>query len=357
MIVRSSKGGSVAKALAYVEGPGRDQATDRATLLGGGGFGFDPDGGTVDIAKRLMVQNGSREFQGEKDKYCEQDCLHLSLAWDPAQAAPDEAEKRETARQALKGLGMGNAMHLVYDHNDKGHHHIHIVASRIDPETGKAYDDYKRVERSLSWALEKEREDAASGLRPVPEAKRSLHAAQLVSALGLEVSPEQRLESIRKLYGVHDQELEERATGKRAVKKLYRAHRREASERQLDRYFGSIAKGIGVNRDEEKGRTPDLQMRVWRERARNGGLRTPMDMVREMHSDGQNQLSERKADMGEQKKMVKNDNERWISSLIDVWERNRKAGIDAAGHDPDERAVAECALEAKEKKRQREMEL
>ena len=35
---------------------------------------------------------------------------------------------------------MGNAMALFYSHHDEDYIHVHIVASKINPDTGRAYD-------------------------------------------------------------------------------------------------------------------------------------------------------------------------------------------------------------------------
>jgi ATP-dependent exoDNAse (exonuclease V) alpha subunit len=58
---------------------------------------------------------------------------------------PSRAEMIEAAHSCLKNHGMENAMAVFVAHHDKPYAHIHIVASRIDPDTGKTYsqkDDY-----------------------------------------------------------------------------------------------------------------------------------------------------------------------------------------------------------------------
>ena len=41
---------------------------------------------------------------------------------------------------ALEALGMENARALFVAHNDEDYAHVHIVASKINPDTGRAYD-------------------------------------------------------------------------------------------------------------------------------------------------------------------------------------------------------------------------
>jgi relaxase-like protein len=62
------------------------------------------------------------------------------------------------AREALKALGMENARALFVAHNDTEHAHLHVVASRINPETGRAFSDTNDWIKINGWALEYERQ-------------------------------------------------------------------------------------------------------------------------------------------------------------------------------------------------------
>ena len=60
--------------------------------------------------------------------------------------------------EALAAMGMGNARALFAAHNDEGYAHLHIVASKINPDTGRAYDlkgNYLKLSR---WAEAYERD-------------------------------------------------------------------------------------------------------------------------------------------------------------------------------------------------------
>src|SRR5262249_10827280 len=57
-----------------------------------------------------------------------------------------------------KSLGMGNARALFAAHTDESYSHLHIVASKINPETGKAYDLRGNYLKLSKWAQEYERE-------------------------------------------------------------------------------------------------------------------------------------------------------------------------------------------------------
>src|SRR5580704_6486818 len=57
-----------------------------------------------------------------------------------------------TAQATLAAMGMGNARALFAAHNDEGYAHLHIVASKINPETGKAYDLKENFLKLSRWA-------------------------------------------------------------------------------------------------------------------------------------------------------------------------------------------------------------
>ena len=92
---RITTGKGVSGAVRYVFGEGRDPKTgelkpaaaegeSRVAWMSGTGFGFDiKTEADADLARRMM------EFaalnQGSRTKKCEQDCVHLSLAWKPGE--------------------------------------------------------------------------------------------------------------------------------------------------------------------------------------------------------------------------------------------------------------------------------
>jgi Ti-type conjugative transfer relaxase TraA len=62
------------------------------------------------------------------------------------------------AREALKAMGMENAKALFVAHNDEAYPHLHIVASKINPTTGRAYDLKENFLKLSRWAEAYERE-------------------------------------------------------------------------------------------------------------------------------------------------------------------------------------------------------
>jgi Ti-type conjugative transfer relaxase TraA len=164
---RINVGNGVSGAVRYVLGEGRDPKTGelkdrpeegatRVAWIGGTGFSFEiKDQATADLARKIMEFDALN--QGSKTKKCEQDCVHLTLSWARGEQ-PTREEMEEAARDALSVLGMKNAKAVIVAHNDEDYAHVHIVASKINPATGRAYD-LARSQRTLStWAERYERE-------------------------------------------------------------------------------------------------------------------------------------------------------------------------------------------------------
>jgi len=168
MIVNIAKGSGITGAMKYVQGEGRDDLTgklkpkghnSRAELLGGQGFGFAiKSEADAELARKIMEFYGRPENQASKTKPCELDCEHISLSWAKGQH-PDRAEKIKAAEGVLAALGMGNARAVYYAHHDAAYDHIHIVASRLDPATLRAYSDFEDRYKAQAWSLQWEREN------------------------------------------------------------------------------------------------------------------------------------------------------------------------------------------------------
>lgn len=169
MIPHIVKGSGISGAVRYVMGEGNDKDTgrprglvadkdSRVAWIDGQGFGFPIDSAErVELARRVMEWSALPQNQASKTRKLDNDCLHLSLSWEPTER-PDKKEMLEAAKGALKALGMENARALFVCHEDTDHPHIHIVASRINPDTGKAFSDAKDFAKVQAWALGWEKE-------------------------------------------------------------------------------------------------------------------------------------------------------------------------------------------------------
>lgn len=162
MIPNLTKGSGITGAMRYALGEGkRDEVTglhptlqegevSRVTWISGQNFGFAIDSlERLDVARRMMEWEAQN--QTSRTRQCAKDALHLSLSWHPDEK-PDTREMEEAARSALKALGMATARAAFVAHEDTGHAHLHIVASRINPETGKAFSDKFDQKKINTWA-------------------------------------------------------------------------------------------------------------------------------------------------------------------------------------------------------------
>ena len=181
MIPNLTKGRGITGAVRYCMGEGVNKDTgerirleagqvSRAEILGGQNFGFAIDSAErVELARRIMEFNGLPENQAGRTRKCEKDCLHVSLSWDPSEQ-PSREEMLEAAQGALKSLGMERAQALFFTHSDTESAHLHIVASRIDPQTGKAFSDTRDATKLHAFSLQWEKDHGF-----IPEKRRALH--------------------------------------------------------------------------------------------------------------------------------------------------------------------------------------
>ncbi|MHB8270219.1 AAA family ATPase [Bradyrhizobium sp.] len=136
-------------AVRYILGEGRDPDSGELNILGDGeqsrvdwiggvGFGFEIESrDDADLARRIMEFDAQN--QSGRTRRCEMDCVHIAMCWRPGEE-PTREQMETAAKDALASIGMGNARALFAAHNDEGYAHVHIVASKINPDTGKAYD-------------------------------------------------------------------------------------------------------------------------------------------------------------------------------------------------------------------------
>ena len=81
---------------------------------------------------------------------------HYSLNW-AKEEKPDRQEMRRAAEASLKALGMERHQALIVSHRD-GQPHVHVIANRVDPESGKAAGLSRSKLRLSKWAERYERE-------------------------------------------------------------------------------------------------------------------------------------------------------------------------------------------------------
>ena len=85
----------------------------------------------------------------------EKPVCHYSLSW-AKDERPDRQEMKRAAAESLKALGLEKHQALVVSHRD-GQPHVHVIANRVDPESGKAAGLNRSKLKLSKWAEEYER--------------------------------------------------------------------------------------------------------------------------------------------------------------------------------------------------------
>lgn len=75
--------------------------------------------------------------------------FHASISF-PASENPEKEMLIKIANDYMTGMGYGTQPFIVYQHNDTGHRHVHIVSSRVDLETGNKISDTFEKVRSMA---------------------------------------------------------------------------------------------------------------------------------------------------------------------------------------------------------------
>ncbi|MCY3612028.1 MAG: relaxase/mobilization nuclease domain-containing protein, partial [Gemmatimonadetes bacterium] len=83
--------------------------------------------------------------------------LHYSLSW-ARDETPDKGEVSRAVDESLVALGLEGHEALIVAHEDTRHPHVHVIANRVDPETGKAAPLGNSKLRLSRWAEGYERE-------------------------------------------------------------------------------------------------------------------------------------------------------------------------------------------------------
>ena len=111
----------------------------------------------------------------------EKPVCHYSLSW-AKDEKPDRQEMRWAAQESLKALGMERHQALVVSHRD-GQPHVHVIANRVEPESGKAAGLSRSKLKLSKWA---EGVRAGAGEDPVPGSGRGTMQAAGGKGSGLQ---------------------------------------------------------------------------------------------------------------------------------------------------------------------------
>lgn len=119
----------------------------------------DPEKAAKVMAWTAMHAAQLKEAAGFKatGRKTENSVYHFSLNWEPGETVPHK-DMVEAAKSALTALGYENHEAVLAVHRDKPHQHIHIVVSRINPETGKTHNPNNDYEALQRWAYQYEKD-------------------------------------------------------------------------------------------------------------------------------------------------------------------------------------------------------
>ncbi|MBT3069259.1 relaxase/mobilization nuclease domain-containing protein [Rhodomicrobium sp. Az07] len=107
----------------------------------------------------------------QKSKRVKTPVYHYVISWRHDEAPTDDI-MRLVADTTCHDLGLDEHQMLYVAHRDTDHRHVHIVANRVHPETGRAWKnshDYRRIECSLRRQAEGMGMDYVPGRHNDPE--------------------------------------------------------------------------------------------------------------------------------------------------------------------------------------------
>lgn len=115
----------------------------------------DPDRAWKVMAYTAKHQDRLKEAAGGRmtGRKAEKPVLAYSLSWHPEQT-PAPEHMREVALQSLKALGLQEHEAFIVAHSDTKHRHVHVIANRIHPLTGKVASDSYTFLKLSDFALQ-----------------------------------------------------------------------------------------------------------------------------------------------------------------------------------------------------------
>ena len=150
---------------------------------------------------------------------------------------PDRQEMRRAAQESLKALGMERHQALVVSHRD-GQPHVHVIANRVDPESGKAAGLNRSKLKLSKWAEEYER---GQGKIRCPQRERN---------------------NARRGQGKRVQDRVSRPTGRHRREEMNpQQEERQAIPAGRDGWGGPERERVAWQRAEERGEWEQLQRR------------------------------------------------------------------------------------------------
>ncbi|KAB2914560.1 MAG: AAA family ATPase [Hyphomicrobiaceae bacterium] len=100
------------------------------------------------MKRKPTLDEEGRDLDGEHAAY------HFVLSWKPEENPPTPEGMADHARQVLQLLGLGEHEAVLIAHGDTDNPHIHVVANRVHPTTGRLWKSYRAQERMNDYAYD-----------------------------------------------------------------------------------------------------------------------------------------------------------------------------------------------------------
>jgi len=104
---------------------------------------------TIGDADRLKREAGVRPGGRKREK----PVFSFSVAWHPGQK-PAKEHMLETAKDAVRALGLSSYQALYVSHNDEPQPHVHVIINRVNVDTGILAPLGNSKNRLSDWALD-----------------------------------------------------------------------------------------------------------------------------------------------------------------------------------------------------------
>lgn len=118
----------------------------------------DPAKAWKHMAYTARAQERLKEASGQSraGRKLEKPVFAFSLAWHPEQS-PNREHKLETARAAIRMLGLDEHEAVIVAHRDEPQKHVHVIVNRVHPITGLAGDIRNSKRKFSDFSREYER--------------------------------------------------------------------------------------------------------------------------------------------------------------------------------------------------------
>jgi len=116
----------------------------------------DPHRATAHMIDTATHSNQLKAQSGIKGgRKLEKPVYSYSLSWHPSEK-PTQQEQIEAVNETLAVLGLDKHQAIIVAHSDMDHPHVHVIANRVDPETGRALNLGNDRLKLSTWAQEYE---------------------------------------------------------------------------------------------------------------------------------------------------------------------------------------------------------